>query len=98
MKIVIQALDFQITNHLESFTKNCVQKLIQFPESIIRTELILGEDFQTPGNTKFCKIRLISSDNVHIVSQYGVTFEEAVVTAITELSNKINKETRKNLL
>jgi hypothetical protein len=93
MKIVIQALDIKVSNELRLFIEICMQKIDQLPISIVRAEFILGEDRTGVGERKFCNVRLTTTGSGHLVSQYGHSYEEAIATAVTELSRRIQKDT-----
>ena len=93
MRIVIQALDFKASGNLRLFIEICTQKIEQLPISIVQAEFILGEDRTGAGERKFCDVRLTTTGSGYLVSQYGHSYEEAVATAITELSKKIRKDT-----
>jgi ribosome-associated translation inhibitor RaiA len=93
MKIVIQALDLKVSNELRLFIEICMQKIEQFPITIVRAEFILGDDRTGMVERKFCNVRLTTTGSGYLVSQYGHSSEEAIATAITELSRKIRKDT-----
>ena len=97
MKIVIQTLDFVIPGELESFIAESLKKLLRHPVSIVRAELILGEDPANVARPKFCNIRLITVGTGYLVAQHGASYEEAVTAATEELHKKLKKDTSNSL-
>ena len=97
MKIVIQTLDFDLSGKLESFIGESLGKLLRHPVSIVRAELILGEDPVNAGSPKFCNIRLITAGAGYLVAQHGVSYEAAVTAATEELHKKLKKDTSNSL-
>lgn len=92
MKIVIQSLDVMVAPELELLISTNLQKLLRYPISIIRAEVILGEDAADSVRRKFCNMRLITPRNGYIVSHYKGEFEDAVLTAVAELDARIRKD------
>jgi ribosome-associated translation inhibitor RaiA len=94
MKVVIQPLDFNITDELETFITNALDVLRQFDIDITRIEVILGSEIADRDRQKFCNIRLISPGTGYLVAQRGEQFETAVQKAVDDLGGKINRDSR----
>lgn len=92
MKIVIQPLDFAITNELETFITTALNGLLKYNISISRAEVILGSEIADRDRQKFCNVRLITPGTGYLVAQRGETYESAVNKAVDELSLKIYKD------
>ena len=97
MKIVIQTLDFVLWEDLELFIAESLKKLLRFSITIVRAEVILGEDNNDSSRTKFCNIRLITVGTGYLVAQHADSWERAVDAAVEELSKKLKKDTSNSL-
>ena len=98
MKIVIQTLDFDLWVELESYIAESLKKLLRHSTSIVRAEVILGEDNNDSSRPKFCNVRLITTSNAYLVAYHAGSWEHAVDAAVDDLARKIKKDTSNSLL
>ena len=97
MKIVIQTLDFVLWAELECYITESLTKLEPQAISIVRAEVILGEDNNDSSRAKFCNVRLITTGAAYLVAQHADTWEHAVDATVNDLARKIKKDTSSSL-
>ncbi|HKC68603.1 MAG TPA: ribosome-associated translation inhibitor RaiA [Bacteroidia bacterium] len=91
----IQSVHFNADKKLIDFINEKVNKLTQFHDGIIGTDVILKLDKASDQANKTAEIKLHLSGNPLFAKKQCVTFEEAVDTAVDALRTQVKKHKEK---
>jgi len=91
MKITIQAIHFTAADRLKDFINKKVNKLDQFFDRIIDTEVILKVRDEFKEGNKFAEIKVNVPGHTLVASEHGQSFEAAVDMATDKLKTQIKK-------
>lgn len=96
MKVNINAVHFKTDQKLESFISDKLNKLSQYYEGVISSDITLKVDNTDSPENKIAEIRLIIKGNDLYAKKQCKTFEEASDTAIEALRRQLTKYKSKN--
>jgi len=91
----IQSVHFSADKKLIDFIHEKVNKLTQFHDGIIGTDVILKLDKSSDQSNKTAEIKLHLSGNPLFAKKQCATFEEAVDTAVDALRTQVKKHKEK---
>ena len=91
----IQSVHFSADKKLIDFINEKVNKLTQFHDGIIGTDVILKLDKSSDQSNKTAEIKLHLSGNPLFAKKQCATFEEAVDTAVDALRTQVKKHKEK---
>jgi putative sigma-54 modulation protein len=97
MKTNIQSVHFNADKKLIEFINEKVNKLTQFHDGIIGSEVILRLEKADNNANKVAEVKLQLSGNPLFAKKQCPTFEEAVDTAIDALRTQIKKHKEKSM-
>ena len=97
MNIKIKSLGFTAKPQLTDFLHEKVEKLCNFYDKIISSEVCFSIDKSDTKENKLCDIRLVIPGNDLMASAQCKTFEEAVAQAAGALEKQIEKKKAKVL-
>lgn len=95
--MIIQTLDFTLSEDLELFIAEHLKKLLRFYIPIVRAEVILGEDSNDGYRSRFCNIRLNTTAAAYLVAHHAASWEQAIQAAVDELGKKLSREVDSSL-
>ncbi len=98
MNIKIKTLGFTAKQELTEFVNEKMEKLSQFYDKIISSEVCLCAEKSDTKENKLCDIRMIIPGNDLLASAQSKTFEEAVAQAVKILERQIKKKKTKVML
>tara|TARA_B100000767_G_scaffold271368_1_gene296878 strand:+ start:3545 stop:3838 length:294 start_codon:yes stop_codon:yes gene_type:complete len=91
MTINIQSINFKADEKLIDFTKKRIEKLEQFHDKILSTEVVFKAENASNGINKFVKIKLrIVGDDV-VVEKICKSFEEAIDLSVRSAERILKK-------
>ncbi len=91
MQIDIRSIHFKADRKLEEFIKEKVQKLSQFYDGVIGTEVFLKLDNTDTSDNKITEIRLNVRGNDLYAKKQSKSFEESTDTAVEALRRQLIK-------
>ena len=91
----IQSVHFSADKKLIDFIHEKVNKLTQFHDGIIGTDVTLKLDKSSDQTNKTAEIKLHLSGNPLFAKKQCATFEEAVDTAVDALRTQVKKHKEK---
>lgn len=91
----IQSVHFNADKKLIDFINEKVNKLTQFHDGIIGSDVILKLDKSSDQANKTAEIKLHLGGNPLFAKKQCVTFEEAVDTAVDALRTQVKKHKEK---
>ena len=91
----IQSIGFTASEALIIFINEKTDRLGQFLENIISSEVSLSLDNAVSGENKVCNIRLVIPGNDLLASAQCKSFEEATIKASDALIKQIDKHKTK---
>ena len=93
----IQSVHFNADKKLIDFINEKVNKLNQYHDGIIGTDVILKLEKSADQANKTAEIKLHLSGNPLFAKKQCVTFEEAIDTAIDALRTQVKKHKEKSI-
>ncbi|MBS1646294.1 MAG: ribosome-associated translation inhibitor RaiA [Bacteroidetes bacterium] len=97
MKTNIQSVHFDADKKLIEFIHEKINKLTQFHDGIIGTDVILRVEKSSDNANKAAEIKLHLSGNPLFAKKQCTTFEEAVDTAVDAIRAQIKKHKEKSI-
>jgi len=98
MEIQIQSIHFKADRKLTGFINEKVEKLNQFFEGIISSEIFLRLDKADNSANKVAEIKIHVPGNEFYVKRQCKTFEESVDTCVQALTKQVKKYKEKSQL
>ncbi len=95
MKVKVQSIHFDADQKLINFIEDKVDKLTQFYESIIDSEVYLRLDKSDAGDNKIAEIKITTPGKTLFAKEQCKTFEEATDNAVEALRRQITKHKEK---
>lgn len=95
MKVKVQSIHFDADQKLIAFIEDKVDKLTQFYESIIDSEVYLRLDRSDAGDNKIAEIKITTPGKTLFAKEQCKTFEEATDSAVEALRRQITKHKEK---
>ena len=95
MKIKVQSIHFTADRKLLKFVEEKVDKLFQFYESIIDSEVYLRLDKSESMENKIAEIKITTPGKTLFAKEQCKTFEEATDVAVEALRKQITKQKEK---
>ena len=95
MKINIQSPHFTVNAQLTKYVTDKVNKLAEFNNRILKSEVCLKLDKSDTDLNKVCEIRVIAPEKNLFAMRRAVTFEEAVNTTVHAIEKQIKKRKSK---
>jgi putative sigma-54 modulation protein len=95
MTINIQSLHFTADKKLLTFINEKVNKLTQFNESIVDSEVILRLDKSSTADNKIAEIKLRVRGHEMFAKKQCESFEEAVDACVAALKTQVQKHKEK---
>lgn len=95
MKIKVQSIHFTADKKLLNFVEEKVEKLIQYYDSIIDSEVFLRLDKSNISENKIAEIKINIPGKTLFAKEQSKTFEEATDVAIEALRRQITKQKEK---
>ena len=95
MKIKVQSIHFTADRKLLKFVEEKVDKLFQFYDSIIDSEVYLRLDNADNDENKITEIKIMTPGKVMFAKEQCKTFEEATDVAVEALRKQITKQKEK---
>ncbi|MDQ3050125.1 MAG: ribosome-associated translation inhibitor RaiA [Bacteroidota bacterium] len=95
MKIKVQSIHFTADKKLLKFVEEKVDKLFQFYDSIIDSEVYLRLDKSENTENKITEIKINTPGKTLFAKEQCKTFEEATDVAIEALRKQITKQKEK---
>jgi putative sigma-54 modulation protein len=95
MKVKIHSLHFDADKKLTAFIEEKVQKLTQFFDSIIESEVTLRLDKSSEADNKLVEIKLMIPGNDLFARKQCRTFEEATDLCCEALRKQVSKHKEK---
>jgi putative sigma-54 modulation protein len=91
MQVQVQSIHFDADTKLISFVEEKINKLTQFHDSIIRSQVFLRLDKSDVQENKIAEIKLSVPGRDMFASKQCKSFEEATDSAIDALRKQITK-------
>jgi putative sigma-54 modulation protein len=95
MKVKVQSIHFDADQKLLEFVEEKVDKLSQYYEDIINTEVFLRLDKAEEKANKITEIKINTPGKTHFAREQCKTFEEATDSAVDSLRKQITKHKEK---
>ncbi len=95
MKIKVQSIHFTADKKLLKFVEEKVDKLFQFYDSIIDSEVYLRLDKSDNMENKIAEIKITTPGKTLFAKEQSKTFEEATDVAVEALRKQITKQKEK---
>lgn len=95
MKVKVQSIHFDADQKLINFVEDKVDKLTQFYESIIDSEVYLRLDKSDAKDNKIAEIKISTPGKTLFAREQCKTFEEATDSAVEALRRQITKHKEK---
>jgi len=95
MKVKVQSIHFTADIKLLEFVEEKVEKLTQFYEDIIDSEVFLRLDKADEKSNKIAEIKINTPGKTHFAKEQCKTFEEATDSAVDSLRKQITKHKEK---
>ncbi|MBK6641947.1 MAG: ribosome-associated translation inhibitor RaiA [Bacteroidia bacterium] len=95
MKIKVQSIHFTADKKLLQFVEEKVDKLFQFYDSIIDSEVYLRLDKSDNSENKIAEIKINTPGKTLFAKEQCKTFEEATDVAVEALRRQITKHKEK---
>jgi len=95
MKIKVQSIHFTADKRLLKFVEEKVDKLFQFYDSIIDSEVYLRLDKSDSSENKIAEIKINTPGKTLFAKEQCKTFEEATDVAVEALRRQITKHKEK---
>ena len=95
MKIKVQSIHFTADKKLLQFVEEKVDKLFQFYDSIIDSEVYLRLDKSDSSENKIAEIKINTPGKTLFAKEQCKTFEEATDVAVEALRRQITKHKEK---
>ncbi|MBL0339565.1 MAG: ribosome-associated translation inhibitor RaiA [Bacteroidetes bacterium] len=95
MKIKVQSIHFTADKKLLKFVEEKVDKLFQFYDSIIDSEVFLRLDKSDNSENKIAEIKINTPGKTLFAKEQCKTFEEATDIAVEALRKQITKHKEK---
>jgi putative sigma-54 modulation protein len=95
MKLKVQSIHFDADTKLLQFVEEKIDKLSQFYEDIIDSEVFLRLDKSTDKENKITEIKINTPGRTMFASEQCKTFEEATDSAVEALRRQITKHKEK---
>ncbi len=95
MKIKVQSIHFTADKKLLQFIEEKVDKLFQFYDSIIDSEVYLRLDKSDNAENKIAEIKINTPGKTLFAKEQCKTFEEATDVAVEALRRQITKHKEK---
>lgn len=95
MKLKVQSIHFDADTKLLRFVEEKIDKLTQFYEDIIDSEVFLRLDKSTDKENKITEIKINTPGRTMFASEQCKTFEEATDSAVEALRRQITKHKEK---
>ncbi|MFN8154140.1 MAG: ribosome-associated translation inhibitor RaiA [Bacteroidia bacterium] len=95
MKVKVQSIHFDADHKLIAFVEDKVDKLTQFYESIIDSEVYLRLDKSDAKENKIAEIKISTPGKTLFAREQCKTFEEATDSAVEALRRQITKHKEK---
>jgi putative sigma-54 modulation protein len=95
MKLKVQSIHFDADTKLLQFVEEKIDKLSQFYEDIIDSEVFLRLDKSTDKENKITEIKINTPGRTMFASEQCRTFEEATDSAVEALRRQITKHKEK---
>ncbi len=91
MTVIIQTTGFSLEDELQTFIENSLRMLVCARLKVSEIKVILGAGDSKMGKTKFCRLYMMSHGVHYSITQYGNSYEEAVLISVKELELKVHK-------
>lgn len=95
MKINITARHFKAKDSLQAYTKEKMEELGKYSESIVFADVIFSYD-KPPADTKYCEMIFKLKDKTITATESAGDFEKAVDNAIIKIETQLYKYKDKN--
>ena len=95
MKIKVQSIHFTADQKLLKFIEEKVDKLFQFYDSIINSEVYLRLDKSDNMENKIAEIKVTTPGKILFAREQCRTFEEATDVAVEALRRQITRQKEK---
>lgn len=95
MKIKIQSIHFTADKKLLTFVEEKVDKLFQFYDNIVDSEVFLRLDKSDNSENKIAEIKINTPGKTLFAKEQCKTFEEATDVAVEALRKQITKHKEK---
>ena len=95
MKIKVQSIHFTADRKLLKFIEEKVDKLFQFYDSIINSEVYLRIDKSDNMENKIAEIKIATPGKILFAREQCKTFEEATDVAVEALRRQITRQKEK---
>lgn len=95
MNVQINAVNFKADNKLEDFIQQKVNKLEQFYDGVLGSEVILRVDANEKPQNKISEIRVKIKGSDLFAKKQGDTFEQATDNAVEALRRQLKKHKEK---
>ncbi|MBL0199962.1 MAG: ribosome-associated translation inhibitor RaiA [Chitinophagaceae bacterium] len=95
MKINIQSPGFKVNPQLNLFIQEKAEKLFNYYSDLISIEISLKISNSDTKENKVCEIRLVIPGNDILASSQCKTFEEAVLSVVEIIKNRIKRKKSK---
>jgi len=79
MTFITQTSGFDLETELQTFVETCLKMLLRLPIKTSGIIVTMGEGNIVRGKTKFCHINIITSYASYHITQYGNSYEEALL-------------------
>jgi len=95
MNVQINAVNFKADNKLEDFIQQKVNKLEQFYDGVLGSEVILRVDANEKPQNKISEIRIKIKGSDLFAKKQSDTFEQATDNAVEALRRQLKKHKEK---
>lgn len=95
MKVVVQSIHFDADKKLVDFIESKVEKLGQFYEGIISSEVFLRLDKANDSANKIVEIKLLIKGKDLFAKKKSKSFEESTDSAVSALEKQLKKHKEK---
>ena len=97
MDIIIQSLGFKASEHLEDFTREKLNRVVNESDNVIRANVTLYAASESNPQNNVCEIRLEVPGNDHFVKKNSDVFEKAISETVTALQTILRKTRDKQI-
>jgi putative sigma-54 modulation protein len=95
MEITIESLHFTLSEHLNNFIHEKVNKLTHLNERLIMSEVSLKISKSATEENKLCEIKVLGPHVDLFASHHAATFEDAITETVHALEEQLRKSKTK---
>ena len=95
MKVITQSVNFTATEKLVEFIQKRMDKLDQYYDRVIKSEVFLKVENTSDKENKIFEVRVTVPGDSFIVKKICKTFEEGADSAINSLERQLKKRKQK---